>query len=48
MVEGIAIAYPHANTIAYLHAHQNSTYIAPILIHRAITCDSFKVLTQKA
>ena len=43
-----AIAYPHASAIAYLHAHQNSICVPPVLIHRAITCDSFKVVAQKA
>ena len=28
--------------------HQNSECVPPVLIHRAITCDSFKVLSQKA
>ena len=28
--------------------HKNSEYVPPVLIHRAITCDSFKVLAQKA
>ena len=43
-----AIAYPRARVIAYLRAHQNSKCVPPVLIHRAITCDSFKVLAQKA
>ena len=43
-----AIAYPRASAIAYLRAHQNSKCVPPVLIHRAITCDSFKVLAQKA
>ena len=43
-----AIAYPHASTIAYLHAHQNSKRVLPVLILRAITCDSFKIISQKA
>ena len=42
-----AIAYPHAGTIAYLHVHQTSNCVPPVLIHRSITRDSFKVLTQK-
>ena len=42
------IAYSHASTIAYLRAHQNSKCVPPVLIHRAITCDSFKVLAQKS
>ena len=37
-----------ASTIAYLCAHQNSKCVPPVFIHRAITCDSFKVLAQKA
>ena len=28
--------------------HQNSECVPPVLIYRAITCDSFKVLAQKA
>ena len=42
------IAYPHTSAIAYLPAHQNSKCVPPVLIHRAITCDSFTVLAQKA
>ena len=42
-----AIAYPHASAIAYLHAHQNSECVPPVLIHWAIICDSFKVLAKK-
>ena len=42
------IAYPCANAMAYLHAHQNFKCVAPVLIHRAITCENFKVLAQKA
>ena len=42
-----AFAYPRASAIAYLRAHQNSKCVPPVLIHRAITCDSFKVLAQK-
>ena len=29
-------------------SHQNSKCVLPVLIHRDITCDSFKVLAQKA
>ena len=43
-----AIAYFRASAIAYLPAHQNSKCLPPVLIHRAITCDSFKVLAKKA
>ena len=43
-----AIAYPRASAIAYLREHQNSKCVPPVLIHRAITCDSFKVLAEKA
>ena len=42
-----AIAYPSASAIAYLREHQNSKCVPPVLIHRAITCDSFKVLAKK-
>ena len=28
--------------------HQNSECVPPVLIYRAISCDSFKVLAQKA
>ena len=42
------IAYPCASTIAYLCTHQNSKCLPPVLIHRAITCDRFKILAQKA
>ena len=28
-------------------SHQNSECVPPVLIHRAITCDSFKVLAKK-
>ena len=42
-----AIAYPRASAIPYLRAHQNSKCIPSVLIHRAITCDSFMVLAQK-
>ena len=44
---GYAIAYPRASTTAYLRAHQNSKFVPPDLIHRAITCDSLKALAQK-
>ena len=37
-----AIAYPSASAIAYLRAHQNSKYIPPVLIHRAIVCESLR------
>ena len=43
-----AIAYPRASAIAYLRAHQNSKCVPPVLIDRAISCDSFKVLAKKA
>ena len=43
-----AIAYPRASAIAYLLAHRNSKCFSPVLIHRAITCDSFKALARKA
>ena len=43
-----AIVYPRASAIAYLRAHQNSKCVSPIIIHRAISCDSFKGLVQKA
>ena len=33
---------------AYLRAHRNIKCIPPVLIHRAITCDIFKVLAQNA
>ena len=39
-----AIAYPRASAIAYLCAHQNSKCIPLVLIHRAIACESFKIL----
>ena len=42
-----AIAYLRASAIAYLRAHLNSKCVPPVLMHRAITCDSFKVLAQK-
>ena len=42
------IAYPRASAIAYLPAHQNSKCIRLVLIHGAITCDSFKVLAKKS
>ena len=42
------IAYPHASAITYLRAHQISKCIPPVLIQRAITCDSFKVLAQRS
>ena len=42
-----AIAYPHASAIAYFPAHQNSKCTPPVLIHRAITYDSFMVLAKK-
>ena len=37
-----AIAYPRTSVIAYRHAHQNSKCVPPVLIYRAIICDSFK------
>ena len=43
----VRLAYPRSSTIAYLRAHQNSKCVPPVLIHRDITCDSFKVLAQK-
>ena len=43
-----AIAYPRASAIAYIPAHQSSKCIPPVLIHRAYTCDSVKVLAKKA
>ena len=43
-----AIAYPRASAIKYLRAHYNSQCVPPVLINRAIICDSFKVLAQKA
>ena len=42
------IACTLASAIAYHRAHQNSKCFPLVLIHRAITCDSFKVLAQKA
>ena len=44
----MALSHPRASAITYLCAHQNSKWVPPVLIHRAITCDSFKVLAQKA
>ena len=44
----LTIAYPQACSITYLHAHQNSKCAPPVFIRRAITCDSFKVLAEKA
>ena len=41
-----AIAYPRASAIDYIPAHQST--IPPVLIHRATTCDSVKVLAKKA
>ena len=41
------IAYPRASAIAYLPAHQNSKCIPPVLIHKAITCVSVKILAIK-
>ena len=43
-----AIAYPSASAIAYLRAHRNSNCVPPVLVHRAIICDSFKVLARKS
>ena len=43
-----AIAYPRASAIGYLPAHQNSKCVPAVLIYRAIACDSFKILAQKA
>ena len=42
------LANPRASAIAYLRTHQNSKCVPPVVIHRVITCDSFKVLAQKA
>ena len=44
------IAYPRASAIAYLPAHQNSKCecVPPVLIHRAMTFDSFQILALKA
>ena len=39
-----AIAYPRASAIAYLRSHQNSKCVPSVLIHRAIACESFKIL----
>ena len=36
-----------AIAIAYLCTHQNSKCVPPVLINRAITCDSFKVLAHR-
>ena len=41
------IAYPRASAIAYFPACQNSKGVLPILIHRTITYDNFKVLAKK-
>ena len=37
---------PSATAITYLLAHQNSKCVPPVLTHRVITCDSFKVLAK--
>ena len=42
-----AIAYPRASAIPYYPVHQSSECVPPVLIHRAINCDSFKVLAKK-
>ena len=42
------ITYPRTSAIAYLSAHQNSKCVPPVLIHRAITCDNFKVQAKEA
>ena len=42
------IAYPRASAIAYLRVRQNSKCVPPGLIHRAITCDTFKALAKNA
>ena len=36
------ITYPCVSAVPYLRAYQNSKCVPPVLIHRAITCDSFK------